>query len=171
MPAGISEALMRWTMFQGMMEKINRKLNGYGQSLAETAITLPILIMIVSGLVDIGRLFFIYIALEDAAGEAALYTSINPQCWTSIGTPSKCANPNNAIWRAQNAGTGFVNWNNVNITLDPAFVAGSPHPIGTNVSVVISYDVQLLTPFVQGIAAVNPITLTAGATSTVIVDY
>jgi hypothetical protein len=51
-----------------------------GQSLAEMVISMTILVMLMSGLIDIGRAYFTYIALEDAAGEAALYLSTNVTC-------------------------------------------------------------------------------------------
>lgn len=49
-----------------------------GQSFAELALTLVVLLILVAGIVDLGRAFFTYIALRDAAQEAAVYGSINP---------------------------------------------------------------------------------------------
>ena len=56
-----------------------------GQSLVEVAISFSLLVLLLGGLVDLGRAFFIFIALEDAAGEAALFAPIEPDCpyeWT-----------------------------------------------------------------------------------------
>ncbi len=49
-----------------------------GQSLVEMAISLVILLYLLSGAVEFGILFFQYVQLRDAAQEGALYGSINP---------------------------------------------------------------------------------------------
>ncbi len=49
-----------------------------GQSLVELAVILVILLLLVAGIVDLGRAFFAYIALRDAAQEGAVYGSICP---------------------------------------------------------------------------------------------
>jgi hypothetical protein len=47
-----------------------------GQSLVELAFSLAFLLLLVAGVIDIGRAFFTYIALRDAAQEGAAYGSI-----------------------------------------------------------------------------------------------
>jgi len=49
-----------------------------GQSMVEFAFTLVILIILLAGTVDLGRAFFTYMSLREAAQEGALYGSINP---------------------------------------------------------------------------------------------
>lgn len=49
-----------------------------GQSLVELAISLTLLILLLSGAVTFGMAFFSYVALRDAAQEGALYGSFNP---------------------------------------------------------------------------------------------
>ena len=46
-----------------------------GQSLVEFALVLPILLLLIFGLVEFGRLIFTYIAVNTAAREAARYGS------------------------------------------------------------------------------------------------
>jgi Flp pilus assembly protein TadG len=50
-----------------------------GQSLIEFAVGTTILILLLAGVVDLGRAFFTYIALRDAAQEGAVYGSICPK--------------------------------------------------------------------------------------------
>ncbi len=50
-----------------------------GQSLVELAISLVILLYLLSGAAEFGILFFQYVQLRDAAQEGALYGSINPK--------------------------------------------------------------------------------------------
>ena len=50
-----------------------------GQSLVETAVVLPILLLLVAAIVDFGRAFDVYIVLTNAAREGARWGSVNPQ--------------------------------------------------------------------------------------------
>jgi Flp pilus assembly protein TadG len=49
-----------------------------GQSLAEFAIVLPVLMVIVLGTIDLGRVFFAYISVTNAARNGAHYASTDP---------------------------------------------------------------------------------------------
>ena len=51
--------------------------NENGQGLMEFAISILIFLILIAGIVDLGRAFFTYMALHDAAQEGALYGSIN----------------------------------------------------------------------------------------------
>ena len=54
------------------------KRNQEGQSMVEMALTMPILILIVAGILDLGRAYFTFVALSDAAAEGAAYAAIHP---------------------------------------------------------------------------------------------
>jgi hypothetical protein len=54
------------------------------QSLTEMALSMVVLLLLVGGVVDLGRAFFTYMALRDAVQEGALYGSINPTLTTDI---------------------------------------------------------------------------------------
>jgi hypothetical protein len=54
------------------------KRNEKGQALMELAVSITVLFIILAGVVDLGRMLFHYIAMRDAAQEAAAYGSINP---------------------------------------------------------------------------------------------
>ena len=133
-----------------------------GQSLVEIAVGLVVILVILCGLLDLGRAYFIYVALEDGAGEAALYLSINPECrYESDGI--HCANPNNAEFRARNAGGLQVDWSHASITIDrPALGVGEP------VSVTVEYPFPLVTPLIPRIVGGDFITLTAKASQVTI---
>src|SRR5215211_6100079 len=57
---------------------LKRKKSERGQSLVELAISLLILLYLLSGAVEFGIVFFQYVQLRDAAQEGALYASMNP---------------------------------------------------------------------------------------------
>lgn len=69
-----------------MSEKMNRqgraskrtKHRERGQSLVETAVVLPILLLLVVAIVDFGRAFDAYIILTNAAREGARFGSVKP---------------------------------------------------------------------------------------------
>ncbi|MFC1996195.1 TadE/TadG family type IV pilus assembly protein [Chloroflexota bacterium] len=58
------------------MEEINIPSQERGQSLVELAISMTVLLILLAGLVDLGRAFFTYITLRDAAQEGASYASV-----------------------------------------------------------------------------------------------
>ena len=53
-----------------------------GQSLVETAIVLPVLLLLLAATVDFGRAFDAYIVLTNAAREGARFGSTNPEMTT-----------------------------------------------------------------------------------------
>jgi len=55
-----------------------------GQSLVEFAFGLVLLLILLVGIVDLGRALFTYMALRDAAQEGALYASIYPTATADI---------------------------------------------------------------------------------------
>ncbi len=53
-----------------------------GQSMVEFALILPLLVLIVAGLFDLGRAFFAYIVISNAAREGARYATLNADYMT-----------------------------------------------------------------------------------------
>src|SRR5688572_33051166 len=80
-----------------------------GQSLVEFAISLVFLTMILWGVLDLARIYYFYITIEDAAAEAALYLALNPGCKVDDNTPA-CDGTNNAEWRAQHAAGNYLSF-------------------------------------------------------------
>ncbi len=61
-----------------MYMKFQNRHNEKGQSLTELAISTVVIFIILAGVVDLGRMYFHYIAMRDAAQEAASYAAIYP---------------------------------------------------------------------------------------------
>lgn len=61
-----------------MDKEKNRNQSEKGQSMVELAVAVVVLLILVSGVVDLGRVSFHYIAMRDAAQEAASYASVFP---------------------------------------------------------------------------------------------
>jgi Flp pilus assembly protein TadG len=110
-------------------EKGQGKEREKGQSLVEMALVLPVVLVILAIVLDLGRLYYITVALTDAAGEGATYAAINP------------ADTAEVISRAQDASGGFVQIGTGMVTVDaPAIAAGAP------VTVTVRYDFEVATP-------------------------
>ncbi len=58
------------------MNKYHSSSSEKGQSLTEFALSLVFLLTLLAGVVDLGRMFFAYIIIRDAAQEGAVYGSI-----------------------------------------------------------------------------------------------
>ncbi len=133
------------------MRFINRRLSTHserGQSLVEMALMMVILLTILSGVLDLGRGFFSFIAIQNAAGEGALYAAIDPYCATSLSGP-KCADPNNITYRTQHESQsgGLVDSSKmtISVTYPPSVVEGQP------ITVTVLYNFQMVGPFTPAV--------------------
>lgn len=112
-----------------------------GQSLVEMAVMMVVLLIIMGGVLDLGRMYFTYLALQNAAGEGAAYGAINPE-WEDNGDN---ADPNNITYRVQNESTGnLIDWSDTTVTVDVPTIAG-----GAPITVSVSYTYTVITPMVQ----------------------
>ncbi len=68
------------------------KKNRTGQSVVEFALILPILLLIIMGALDLGRAFYMKIAVINSAREGAYYLSYNPMDKTNcdLSDPKFC---------------------------------------------------------------------------------
>lgn len=117
-----------------------------GQSFVEMALGMVFFMFVVLGVLDLGRLYYIYVAMEDGAAEAALYLAINPDCAEPNG--GDCADPNNARYRASHANSQGMDWDNV--TISYKFVTDAT--VGPMVQVELAYPFKVLTPIIGQIA-------------------
>lgn len=132
-----------------------RSRGEHGQSLVEIAISFPIILLLMSGLFDLGRVYFTWVALEDAAAEGALYLALHPN-WP---TATECGDPRNAVYRVENASQGSlsgafeVDWTRpgTNITYQ---TPASP-VVGETVWIEIEYPFQLITPVISQLTGGN----------------
>ncbi len=130
-----------------------------GQGLAEFALVLPVLLVILIAAVDVGRLFFAYVTIADAAKEGALFGATDPGC-TSTGPG--CGDPNNTTWHVTSDLNGLAP--------SPAISAscsGSPCIAGSSYQVNVTYPFTFFTPLAGSILGA-PLNLSASATSVVL---
>lgn len=120
-----------------------------GQSLVELALILPIFLLLIAGAVDLGRLFYSYVAIANASKEGALFGASNPQC----GTEADCGNPRNVVWHVKNEAGGLMD--SAGNELTPTISCGpgntrrstlSTCQEGDTYRVSVSFDFRLITP-------------------------
>lgn len=136
-----------------------------GQSLVEVSLTLMLLLTLFSGIIDLGRAYIVSVALQDAANEAALYLAIDPNCRYVLddGANPECDDPNNAEYRARNAGGGELDWSQAEIE-----VVTYSESTGDPVTVRILYKFQLITPIISQLLNTEDLLLAATATHIII---
>ncbi|NWG07385.1 MAG: pilus assembly protein [Chloroflexi bacterium] len=152
-----------------------RKKSERGQSLVELAISLLVLLYLLSGVVEFGIDFFQFIQLRDAAQEGALYGSINPGVLSPIET------------RVRNASDSPID---LSVTSGPQAVTvtvkayddatGNEIPnladacVGDGIRVDVSFNHQIFMPFISRLIGAhnntppNTIPLTGSVTDTIL---
>jgi hypothetical protein len=124
-----------------------------GQGLVEFAIGITFLLVLLAGILDLGRAYFSYIALQDAAQEGASYASIAPTDILGIRE------------RVQATSSGpidFVLFDDSQIEVQ--LLGGSC--TGNGIKVTVKMDFRLVAPFFSG----NSLPLSAEATDTILQD-
>lgn len=129
-----------------------------GQSLVEFALTLPLLLLLLLGTIDLGMGFRTYIALTNAAREGVRWISLNP------------SDVPNAIDRV-NQEAGHIGLSVASIGNDGYTVSVTPakarYAAGETVTVSVVYEYRLLFGLLTGIPAVP---FTAQASMMVLYD-
>jgi Flp pilus assembly protein TadG len=142
-----------------------------GQSMVEFVLVLPIMLILLAAAIDLGRLFYAYVAVENAAKEGAFYGARSPLCSSSAN--ASCADPNNVVWHVENEAPNIGD--QFSTTVACRTPAGAlVQPIndcldGYTYQVTVTYPFKLITPILGSIVNQN---LTLGSTSqaTVISD-
>lgn len=133
-----------------------KKANQKGQSLVEVAIAMPLLILILMGILDLGRAYFTYVALADAAAEGAQYAAMNPR------------DPARITGRTQDSisnGLGVFNPDPDAATVSIDYVDLSS---GSPITVTIEYEYQILTPFMNRFVPDGVINMKAAVSQSII---
>src|SRR5574341_2277930 len=133
-----------------------------GQSLVEFSLMAVALIILLTGVMDLGRAYFTYLALKDAASEGAYFGSAFPTC---VSADDGCAAPNNIEYRVRHTAPhgGLVNWDTVDIAVE------APDPVpGDTITVTLGYKYDLITPFVGTIVGGQSIQLGAESVAVIV---
>jgi Flp pilus assembly protein TadG len=126
-----------------------------GQSMVELALMITILMVLLAGTVDLGRAFFTWLAMRDAAQEGASYGTIEP---------TDNAELRDRVWdNLEQVVTDPIN----DISVNPTVTGGSC--MGGTIQVDVVYpDFPLTMPFLGTILGSQTITITATVQDTIL---
>ena len=124
-----------------------------GQSLVEFAIGLFFLLLLISGIVDLGRAIFTYMDLREAAQEGAAYATVNP--YDTTGIANRVTDSSNVFDSADLS---------VNVNIDPNPCLGDDITVGVSMA-----NFPLTMPFMGAILGTQTLTITASIKDTVLV--
>ena len=142
-----------------------RRRSSAGQSVVELALILPVLFLLIAGAADLGRIFFSYVSLANAAKEGAFYGAINPRCdATKTGCPG--ATVTSKVLADM---SGLVPSSLAIDCLDSSGTTKSVNncQTGETYRVVVSYRLGFLMPVLQAILGPS-MTVTGRAQATVL---
>ena len=127
-----------------------------GQSLAEFALTVPMLLLMILFGLDFGRVFLGWVALSSAVREGAAYAAMNPTAWT-IPYDTQIQDEYERLIETEASG--------INCTLEspisaPTFPDGTG--IGAPALVELDCSFELITPFIALITG-NPIPVSSSS--------
>jgi Flp pilus assembly protein TadG len=107
---------------------------------------MPIMLALLLGAVDMGRLFYTYISVQNAAREGAAYAAFHPGCPSNTG--AECADPNNSTYVARQEMGGDTGLG-VAVSCTVACVA-TTGPTGNTVTVTATGTFMFLFPGLDG---------------------
>jgi len=148
--------------------KINKSERG--QSLVELAISLVVLLYLLSGVVEFGIAFFQFIQLRDAAQEGALYGSINPYLDSNNNSAYDSGEPVNQAGveaRVRGASSSPIDLSDSSkVTVE---VIATDEPCVSNaITVNVSFTHQIFMPFIPTLIGSSTIPLTGSVTDTIL---
>jgi PKD repeat protein len=129
-----------------------------GQSLAEFAIVLPVMLLLLLIAIDFGRVYLGWINLQNMARIAANYASVNPSAWQLPDDPTKQGQRATFATQIQNDAKAT----NCALTAIPTPTFPSGTDIGDTASVEITCRFGVITPSISQIVGSQ---VTVGASS------
>ena len=146
--------------------RLRRRRRSRGQSLVEFALILPLLMLFLAAVLDLGRIFYANISLLNAAREGAFQAAKTPDSFIPGADCDENPTADNMIvCRVQLESMGSM------VTVDAADIAlecsatGCPPAAGSTVTVKVEGSFTLLTPLLGTIFGGQTIPLEASATT------
>lgn len=138
-----------------------RRRPSRGQSLVEFALVLPIFLVFLAATLDLGRVFYANITLNNAAREGAFQAALTPELYQEDQPCDQATN--RVVCRIQNETTGSM------VAVAPTDIdmacglAGCPEAAGSFVTVEVRGQFRLVTPLLSVIFGGQDLNLTSSA--------
>ena len=128
------------------MIRLKRKDSERGQSFTEMAISMVFILILLAGIVDVGRMFFIFVAIRDAAQEGAAYGSFCPGDVVGIDARVRSASSNPVDLTDTTNILTFINRDCANPANADSCV------VGDSIEVIVrAENYQMTMPFLGGV--------------------
>jgi hypothetical protein len=144
-----------------LLRHLRQRRRPRGQGLVEFALVLPVFLVFLAGALDLGRVFYANITLNNAAREGAFQAALTPDLYQQNQPCNQATN--RVVCRIQNETTGSM------ITVAPTDVdmdcsiAGCPKAPGSLVTVEIRGQFRLITPLLSVVFGGQNLSLTSSA--------
>lgn len=135
-----------------------------GQAIVESAMVLPILILLVMGVIDVGRVIFAHVALQEATQEGAIYGAYNPLAGASCNAACQRQAVRDRV--IGSSSSDWVSGASVTVCHETTAPAGWTTPFPGILTVQSTYPLDLLTPIVPDILGTSTVTLSIEITAT-----
>lgn len=118
-----------------------------GQSLAELAISLVLVLIILAGVVDLGRMMYEYLAMRDSAQEGASYGAIYPRDCGEIEARVRSNLPADFFSDSGDTFNVYIDSIGQQCSAAPAALACEGHTI----FIVLDHTSEMTMPFFSGV--------------------
>jgi Flp pilus assembly protein TadG len=146
--------------------KRNINNNEHGQSLVEFALVLVFLVSLLAGVFDLGRAFFAYIIIRDAAQEGAVYGSIAPKSDLDIFRADVADRVEAAFLDPADTSATPIDVSKMNVQVD--LLGDTCAAPGNSVRVRVDYSFPIAMPFLGAMIGRQNILLTAQAEDSIL---
>jgi TadE-like protein len=135
-----------------------------GQSLVEMALMLPLLMLVLFGIIDLGYYIYSYATIYEAARNGSEVAAQLPPFASALGPPAKAGD---ACVQAISEATekGAVLFPDISNYVTISYPSGSTRALGKPIQVAINYTVEPLTPLFKFVAFGNKGVMTVNITS------
>ena len=153
-----------------MQKKMNRRpkndSRARGQSLVEFALALPLMILILAGVVDLGRAFYAYVGITNAAREGARFAATAPNNASGIRARVRKELENSNLSIADDSQIPSPTCNSYvdGSTSLGGSVSCASAANGDYVTVTVTYPFSFITGYIAGLSS---ITLSRAATMSI----
>jgi hypothetical protein len=128
-----------------------------GQSLVEFAVSAMVMLLLIAGIADLGRAFFSFMALRDAAQEGAAYGSTYPDDVDGI---------ENRVRGTSQTPVQLSDKSVVKVLIE--YEGGACEGGGNAIRVTVEYDFRIATPLIGALVQDQSITLKTSVSDTIL---